>query len=87
MAQLKDGVAVDTDKLLAFRQGLHLMDTGLRMDGPLKKQLEALESRDARAVQELAALQTRKDSVRGTMPLILYCRFSLFLFFAFAADA
>ncbi len=57
------GPPADKDRLLAFRQGLNMMDGGLTMDGPLKTQLEALESRDARAAQELTALQTRKDLV------------------------
>lgn len=42
--------SLSSEKVLAFRQALHILDTGLTVDGPLKRQLGALEMRDQRAV-------------------------------------
>jgi|JI10StandDraft_1071094.scaffolds.fasta_scaffold554583_1 hypothetical protein len=55
MSAKKEGT-LSSDKLLAFRQALHILDTGLTVDGPLKRQLGALEMRDQRAVSAFVSL-------------------------------
>ena len=62
--ECKSVQASNPARLLAFRQGLSYLDSGLALDRPLKRQLEALENRDSQIVSELKTLEARRDELR-----------------------
>ena len=67
----------EQDQVYCFRQTLNLLERGLAMDGPLKRQLQELEIREEESAAELQALEEHEKELSFALEKVREKRDSL----------